>query len=314
MVGRVVEIANDGRHLSLLHGFLLVSQEGKEAGRVALDEIGAVIANAHGLTYTNNLLVTLARRGIPLVLCGPQHRPEAVLWPVDGHHAQSGRMTDQARASPVLKKRLWREIVRAKILMQGATLAAVGSRSQGFLLLARRVRAGDPENVEAEAARRYWPLLFGPEFRREKNADAGANALLNYGYAVLRAAVARGVMAAGLHPSLGLMHANRGNAMVLVDDLMEPFRPIVDREVYRLVRDGVMELKREAKEALARTLVIDLATERGMTPLMTVIERLCQSLAAIYGGAEEDLALPRPALPLESRMRRRADGGDDEEG
>ena len=103
-------------------------------------------------------------------------------------------------------------------------------------------------------------------------------------------------------------------AMVLVDDLMEPFRPIVDREVYRLVRDGVMELKREAKEALARTLVIDLATERGMTPLMTVIERLCQSLAAIYGGAEEDLALPRPALPLESRMRRRADGGDYEEG
>lgn len=312
MVGRVVEIANDGRHLSLLHGFLLVSEEGKEVGRVALDEIGAVLANAHGLTYTNNLLVTLARRGIPLVLCGPQHRPEAILWPVDGHHAQSGRMNDQARASAALKKRLWREIVRTKILMQGATLAAVGARSQGFLLLARRVRSGDPDNVEAEAARRYWPLLFGTEFRREQEGG-GVNALLNYGYAVLRAGVARGVMAAGLHPSLGLMHSNRGNAMVLVDDLMEPFRPIVDREAHRLVREGTGELTRDAKTALARILAIDLPTERGMTPLVTAIERLCQSLAVVYGGVERDLALPRHALPLESRMRRGLAAVDDDE-
>jgi CRISPR-associated protein Cas1 len=313
MVGRVVEIASDGRHLSLVHGFLLVSEEGEEVGRVALDEIGAVVANAHGLTYSNNLLVTLARRGIPFVLCGPQHRPEAILWPVDGHHAQSGRMNDQARASAALKKRLWREIVRAKILMQGATLAAVGARSQGFLLLARRVQAGDPENVEAEAARRYWPLLFGSDFRRDRDGD-GINALLNYGYAVLRAAVARGVMAAGLHPSFGLMHANRGNAMVLVDDLMEPFRPIVDREVHRLAHEGTAELTREAKAALARIFVLDLPTERGMTPLMTAIERLCQSLAAIYGGVEVELALPHPALPLESRMRQGPDAADDEEG
>jgi CRISPR-associated protein Cas1 len=106
MVGRVVEIANDGRHLSLLHGFLLVSADGVEVGRIALDEIGAVVANAHGITYTNNVLVTMARRGIPFILCGPQHRPEAILWPVDGHHAQSGRMGDQARASAALKKRL----------------------------------------------------------------------------------------------------------------------------------------------------------------------------------------------------------------
>lgn len=310
MVGRVVEIVSDGRHLSLSRGFLLVSERGAEVGRVALDEIGAVLGNAHGLTYSNNLMVALARRGIPLVLCGPQHRPEAILWPVDGHHAQAGRMTDQARAAPALKRRLWRGIVSAKILMQGSTLAATGARAQGFLLLARKVRAGDPENVEAEAARRYWPLLFGPQFRRDQDGG-GVNALLNYGYAVLRAGVARGVMTAGLHPSFGIMHANRGNAMVLVDDLMEPFRPVLDREAHRLVREGAVELTADAKAALARILAVDLPTERGMTPVATAIERLCQSLAAIYGGAREELALPRPALPLEARMRRGEEPADD---
>ena len=179
-------------------------------------------------------------------------------------------------------------------------------------MLARRVQAGDPENVEAEAARRYWLLLFGPDFRRDKDGP-GINALLNYGYAVLRAAVARSVMAAGLHPSLGLMHSNRGNAMVLVDDLMEPFRPIVDREVHRMVREGTSDLTRDAKTALARIFVLDLWTERGMTPLMTAIERLCQSLAAVYGGAEAELVLPHPMLPLESRMRQHVDASDDEE-
>lgn len=113
------------------------------------------------------------------------------------------------------------------------------------------MRSGDPGNVEAEAARRYWPLMFGPAFRRDRDAG-GINGLLNYGYAVLRAGIARAVMAGGLHPGLGLMHANRGNAMVLVDDLMEPFRPIVDLEVWHLVRAGIVEVGREAKTALAR--------------------------------------------------------------
>jgi CRISPR-associated protein Cas1 len=313
VVGRVVEIVSEGRHLSVDRGFLVVEGRDAEPDRIALDEIGAVIANAHGTTYSNNLLVTLARRGVPVVFCGPQHRPEAILWPVDGHHAQSGRMGDQMQASAALKKRLWRDLVRSKILMQGATLAAVGARGHGFLLLARRVRAGDPDNVEAEAARRYWPLLFGTEFRRDQGGG-GINALLNYGYAVLRAGVARAVMGAGLHPSLGLMHSNRGNAMVLVDDLMEPFRPVVDLEVHRLSRTGSLELDRETKAVLARIMIVDLPTERGMSPLFTAVERLCQSLAAVYGGGEEELPLPRGALPLESRMRQGTGAGEHDEG
>jgi CRISPR-associated protein Cas1 len=297
MIGRVVEVATDGRHLAVDRGFLTIAEKGAEVGRVPLDDLAAVVANAHGLTYSNNLLVTLATRGVPVVLCGPNHRPAALVWPVDGHHAQAGRMSDQAKASAPLKKRLWQQIVQAKILAQGATLASVGAEAGGFRLLARKVRPGDPDNVEAEAARRYWPLLLGADFRRDMDGG-GLNGLLNYGYAVLRAATARAVMAAGLHPSLSLMHANRGNALVLVDDLMEPFRPLVDREVHRLKSENVVEVTSEAKAALARIMVIDLSAEEGLSPLMTCLERLAVSLAKAYAGETDRLVLPRPGLPL----------------
>ena len=297
MVGRVVEIANDGRHLAVDRGFLTVAEQGAEVGRVPLDDLAAVIANAHGLTYSNNLLVTLAARGVPVVLCGANHRPAAIVWPVDGHHAQAGRMSDQARASAPLKKRLWQQIVQAKILAQGAALASVGAEAGGFRLLARKVRPGDLGNVEAEAARRYWPLMLGGDFRRDHDGG-GLNGLLNYGYAILRAATARAVMAAGLHPSLGLMHSNRGNALVLVDDLMEPFRPVVDREVHRLKGSGITEVEREAKAALARVMVTDLPVEEGVSPVMTCLERLAGSLTKAYAGEIDRLVLPRPSLPL----------------
>jgi len=297
MVGRVVEIATDGRHVAVDRGFLTIAEKGAEVGRVPLDDLAAVIANAHGLTYSNNLLVTLATRGVPVVLCGPNHRPAALVWPVDGHHAQAGRMSDQAKAPAPLKKRLWQQIVKAKILSQGAALTAVGAEAGGFRLLARKVRPGDPDNVEAEAARRYWPLLFGSDFRRDKDGS-GLNGLLNYGYAVLRASTARAVMAAGLHPSLSLMHSNRGNALVLVDDLMEPFRPLVDMEVHRLKGEGVSEVTSEAKAALARLTVIDLPADEGVSPLMTCLERLAGSLAKAFAGETDRLMLPRPGLPL----------------
>lgn len=297
MVGRVVEIATDGRHVSIYRGFLGIADRGEELGRVPLDDIAAVVANAHGLTFSNNALIELSQRGAPVVLCGRNHMPAAIVWPVDSHHLQTGRMNDQIGASLPLKKRLWTQIVRAKILGQGATLVATGAPGRGFLLLSRKVRAGDPDNVEAEAARRYWPLLFGSEFRRDTDSG-GINGMLNYGYAVLRAGVARAVMAAGLHPGFGLMHSNRLNPMVLVDDLMEPFRPTVDREVHRLFKSGGVEVDRASKSELARIMVIDLPTSAGLSPLMTCAERLAQSLARAYAGDGETLDLPLPPLPL----------------
>lgn len=297
MIGRVVEIATDNRHLAKDRGFLTVSEAGTETGRVPLDGIAAVIGNAHGLTYSNNLITALAERGIPFLMCGSHHRPVAFLWPADGHHHQAGRMAAQAAATQPLKKRLWQQIVRSKIEQQAATLDAIGAPSGGFYLLGRKVKSGDPENVEAQAARRYWPLLLGKEFRRQTEAG-GVNGLLNYGYAILRAGTARAVMAAGLHPSLGLAHSNPSNPFCLVDDCMEPFRPVVDLLVHDLVKEGATEVNPETKPELAKILTLDMSTDQGATPIVTCLERLAFSLTGCFAGERQSLDLPAKPLPL----------------
>ncbi len=132
MVGRVVDLETDGRYLSLQRGFLVVYEKGEEVGRIGLDGIAAVVANAHALTFSNHALVTLAERGIATVLCSSNHRPAAIIWPVDGHHAQAGRMSDQARAGAALKKRLWAQIVRAKTWLRARRLRLSARRIAGF--------------------------------------------------------------------------------------------------------------------------------------------------------------------------------------
>ena len=297
MIGRVIEIASEGRHLSRYRGLMTVSADGVEDGRVPLDDIGVLLCNARGLTYSNDLLVELAKRGAAVVLCGNSYLPVAWLWPLEGHHIQALRMRCQLEASLPLQKRLWQAVVRAKIEQQRLTLEMLGKFHSDLDELARRVKSGDPDNMEAQAARRYWPLLFGPDFQRERFGEM-PNPLLNYGYTVLRAATARAVTAAGLHPSLGIHHHNRYDAMCLVDDLMEPFRPAVDYTVARLVKSGCPEVTPEAKRALVGTLAADMRTERGTTPLETCLERAAQSLAQSFEDKRPALAFPEQLLSV----------------
>lgn len=294
---RVVDLSSDGMHIAVKRGFLTVSKDREEVGRVALDDIGGVIAHAHGLTWSNTVFVRLAERAVPVVLCARNHAPVACVWPLEGNHIQGERLNAQVDASRPLAKRLWRDIVVAKIRMQGAVLASVGQDDGAFDLLARKVRSGDPDNVEAQAARRYWQPLMGPTFRRDQGGE-GANALLNYGYTVLRAMVSRAICAAGLHPTIGLHHANRANAFALADDLMEPYRPIVDRAVFNLSSDGVADVTADAKRALVALTALDLPTPRGMSPLHVHATRLAQQLAATVCGEAEALMLPQPLDPL----------------
>lgn len=305
MRGRIVEVAEDKRHLFVSHGFLVVEDavERETLGKVPLDDIAALIGNAHGLTYSNNVLVALGERGAPVVLCGANHMPVALLWPVDGNSLQAKRFDAQLAATKPMSKRIWAEIVRAKITQQAAVLEAVGQTSIPLSSLVGKVRSGDSGNVEAQAARRYWSLLFGVEFRRDREAG-GINALLNYGYTVLRAAVARGVIAAGLHPTIGLHHRNEGNAMRLVDDLMEPFRAIVDLQVLKLSRDNSLSLSPDTKRLLASVMYADMETESGTTPVITCIQRAATSLAQVYLGERDNVDLPLPGLPLTMGMAR----------
>jgi CRISPR-associated protein Cas1 len=296
-LGRVVEIAENGRHLGREDGFLVISSGHQELGRVALDDILSVIATAPGTTTSCAALAELSARGIPFVICGRNFQPASIVWPIAGHHAQQRRMECQIDASLPLKKRLWAILIAAKIRHQGAALSAHRRNVEGFLALARAVRSGDPENIEAQAARRYWPTLFGADFRRDQDAG-GANAMLNYGYTVLRAGVARAIVAAGLHPGLGIFHRHPQNPMPLADDLMEPFRPFVDQLVLRLFNDGYVEINPAIKRQLAAVLNLELPTKAGMSPLSTCLNRLAASLGESFVGATADLDLPLPFIAL----------------
>ncbi|ETR78274.1 CRISPR-associated protein Cas1 [Afipia sp. P52-10] len=296
---RVVDIASDGRHLSAHRGFLIVSEDKQEVGRVPLDDVMAVIVHAHGVTWSTNLAVALAERGAPLVLCGANHAPVGVFLPLDGHHGQNARMRAQWEAGRPLAKQLWSRVVIAKLRWQAAVLEAHGKERAALDLLLRKVRSGDPDNIEAQAARRYWPLLMGPEFRRDRTA-ADINGPLNYGYTILRSLIARSVVAAGLHPSIGIHHANRGNAFALADDLVEPFRPLVDALALRLASKGFHTVEPISKRAFAGLIAVDLNGAEGVTTVTVAAQRLALSLArAFETGDAAALVLPHPPTPIE---------------
>ena len=300
MIGRIVEVADDKRHLFLSRGFLVVQDtegERKELGQIPIDDIAAVIANAHGLSYTNNLLVALAERCAPFVLCAANHNAVGMVMTVDGNYQQAKRFDAQLAATQPLIKRMWADIVKSKLQQQAAALEAAGAPFIPLQALVKKVRSGDPENFEAQGAKRYWGLLFGDDFRRDQQGG-GINSMLNYGYTVLRAATARAVIAAGLHPTIGLHHSNEGNAMRLVDDLMEPFRPIIDLKVLQLSKQGETMITPESKRALVRTLYDDMQTSAGATPIMVCAQKLAVSLAQVFMGERDKLDLPLPGLPL----------------
>jgi CRISPR-associated protein Cas1 len=201
-----------------------------------------------------------------------------------------------------LKKRAWQDLVRTKLKWQGAALAAAGAPDAPLISLVRKVKSGDLGNVEAQGARRYWKLLFGNDFQRDVETP-GINGFLNYGYAVLRSAAARAIAGAGLHPGLGVFHSSHKNPMPLADDLMEPFRPVIDATVKINFAAAGADLTPELKRRLVRSLFLDVDTERGVTPLATCMQRLASSLAELCLGARSDLDLP-PA-PTGTTLRQR---------
>ena len=301
MIGRIVEIADDNRHLSLQRGFMVVTDTGherKEIGQVPIDDIAAIIANAHGMSYSNNLLVALAERGAPVVLCAANHHPAGMLITVDGNYNQAKRFDAQIAASKPTHKRMWAEIVRSKVQQQASVIEVIGGNPTPLNVMLNKIKSGDPDNIEAQAARLYWTQLMGNEFRRDQNAG-GINSMLNYGYTILRACTARAVIAAGLHPTISLFHSNANNAMRLVDDLMEPFRPMADLKVWQLAQENETELHPNTKRALVHVMYDDMQTDAGATPVMTCIQRLATSLVQVYLGERNNLDVPLPSLPID---------------
>ena len=227
--------------------------------------------------------------------CGQNYLPSSWILPVQGHNRQFQVMRAQAQLSEPKRKRAWQAIVRAKIYNQAEVLVYAKKSSMRLKQLARSVGSGDPNNCEAQAARFYWQELFGSDFRRDRDAS-GMNSALNYAYIVVRASVARGIIGAGLHPSFSLHHKNPQNPFNLVDDLMEPFRPIVDYVLWCKYKNGIGELDREIKSTLAALITLPLVMGEEKSPLSIAAVKTARSFSAWCLGEVDKLVLPT-ALP-----------------
>lgn len=278
MPDQIVEITQPGLWLQKSHGFLEVRKGSEKLGHVALDDLLAVIISVPGASLSSVLIDQLCQRNVPLVICGADYLPSSLTLPVVGQGRQFTTMRAQAALSEPRRKRAWQKIVRAKIRNQAEALARFGGTHNALLRLATQVKSGDPRNHEGQAARIYWQCMFGEDFRRDRHLP-GINVALNYSYAVLRACVARGLSAAGLHPSFSVHHKNPQNPFNLADDFIEPFRPIADVRVREMDPAGLTPLTPERKAGLAAVTNVPTALGGEISP----VARLCQSRARFCG-------------------------------
>ena len=272
-------------------GFLVFDPTEGEQRRVPLDGILSLILTSRGVNLSATLLTALAEQGSAVVICGPNMQPVSLMMPLSGNQELSRRSAAQIAATTPQKKRLWQAVVKSKIKAQAAVLNLSSPENVSRLArLARAVKSGDSENHEAQAAQIYWPALMGRAFRRRPE-EQDANIHLNYGYAIVRSCMARAVVAAGLLPSIGLFHKGRRNPFVLVDDLMEPYRVVVDHAVYAMGQDPG-PLDAEAKANLVAVTQASVEQSRGMVSMVRGCHDLATSLALVLLGEKEILDLP----------------------
>ncbi|MFG1379409.1 type II CRISPR-associated endonuclease Cas1 [Xanthobacter autotrophicus] len=300
MAWKGVHLSRPAR-LNTADGQIVVAQDDGEV-RLPLEDIAYLVLDAPHATLTSTLLSACMEAGIVIVSVDARHTPNGIMLPFHSHHRQAGVAAAQLAVSEPFRKRCWQRIVVAKIENQAAHLVACGRPASAALVaMARRVGSGDPDNIEARAARDYWRALFS-DFVRDDPGDL-RNKLLNYGYAVVRAGIARALVAYGLLPSVGLNHASVTNAFNLADDLIEPFRPFVDR-LSRLRGEGrskTDDLTIEDRRAMAGILMQDCTIATETVSLLVATEKATESLVrSIEGGTPAVLALPRltavPAL------------------
>jgi CRISPR-associated protein Cas1 len=287
-----VEISRDPAHVSLRNEQLLLRREGEVVGSVPCDDIGVLLVDHPQTTYTHAALARLAESDAAVIICGHDRLPAAMVLPFARHSQVVQRLYKQLAVSRPLTKQLWKQIVVAKVQAQARNIPASEPAHRKLLALALEVRSGDPQNIEAQAAKIYWAnWLWQEEFRRDSDG-VGLNSFLNYGYAVIRAATARAIVAAGLLPSLGIHHCHRSNAFCLADDLIEPIRPIIDDRVREMHRQGYEELNQSAKKMLLEVLDQQLEISGEGRPLMVALHRMVASLVHCFEGQTKRLEIP----------------------
>lgn len=262
---------------------------------IPVEDIGVVILDHYQITITQSLMSKLLENNVALITCDDTHHPVGLMMNLEGNTLQQQKHQAQIEASVPQKKQLWQQTVVAKISNQAKVLKLLNREHAYLISLSETVKSGDSGNAEAKAAAYYWKKLFGDieGFTRERYGPPPNN-LLNYGYAILRALVARALVGSGLYPSFGIFHRNQYNAFCLADDIMEPYRPFVDMEVFQIVRNnGVfLELSPGMKKQLLSLPVRDVLINGKKSPLMTAVSRTTASLVKCLEGESRKLLYP----------------------
>ena len=262
---------------------------------VPIEDLGVIILDNKQITITQGLIDALLENNCALITCDSKRMPVGLMLPLAGNTIQNERFRSQLDSSLPLRKQLWQQTIEAKIRNQAAVLKYVtGQEHKNMLKWSDSVRSGDADNMEARAAVYYWKNIFpnDPCFIRDREDD-GANALLNYGYAILRAVVARALVGAGLLPTLGIHHHNRYNAYCLADDIMEPYRPYVDKLVVEMLEDGAEDkLNATNKVKLLNIPVIEVKINEKRSPLMIAVSQTVSSLVKCFRGDCRKLIYP----------------------
>ncbi|MFC1890298.1 type II CRISPR-associated endonuclease Cas1 [Thermodesulfobacteriota bacterium] len=296
MTDRIIDISDEPARLSVRLKNLVIKQTNNDkAIMVPLGDLAVLIMSHPQISITQAALAGIVTSGGAVLSCNGKLLPVGLMLPLIGNSIQAERFAKQASVSKPIQKQLWKQIVQAKVLSQARLLDDHCNDDHGLTLLAQSVRSGDSTNIEAQASRRYWPNLFDdPSFRRHRDGG-GQNNLLNYGYTVLRAIVARAICAAGLHPSLGIHHHNRYDSYCLASDLMEPFRTIVDRAVVHHLKSTNVEeaqLDRNSKETIVSALLGRFSYNSESRTLFDIVTHMATSLMAVYSSTSKRLSLP----------------------
>lgn len=279
--------------LSLKDNQLVITfKDNKDTVTRPIEDIGFVIIENPQVSISVPLLNELADNNVSVMFCDKKQMPRTMLMTLEGNTTQQESYKYQIEASVPTKKNVWKQLVESKIKNQALLLNSLGKNGDSLKPYYLNVKSGDTDNREGAAAREYWSQIFDEGFRREREG-VPPNNLLNYGYTILRAAVARALVGSGLYPAFGVFHRNRYNAFPLADDVMEPYRPFVDEIVYHLYYDGaVTELNNDSKGKLLRVLFADVKMGKVMRPLENALSLTTASLLKVFKGDTDKLSLP----------------------
>ena len=281
-------------YLSLKNKQLIVSLKGEEVLRtIPIEDIAYMLIENMQISMSMPLIEELMNHNVTVIFCNSQHHPQSMLLNMEGNHQQTEIYRQQVAASEPLKKNLWKQTVIAKINNQSKVLEKLDLDPHPLPHLAKQVKSGDSDNREGMAARVYWKKIFGQDFARDRYGD-WPNALLNYGYIVLRAAISRALVGSGLLPSFGIFHSNRYNAFCLADDIMEPYRPFIDLCVWEIIQKypDIVSIEKEIKAEILQVLSSDVAMKKQTRPLTIAVSHTTASLAACFSRTKKQIEYP----------------------